>query len=417
MKRVVLTASSLVIFLAIIAGAYYLGTQRVADTSSHPQAASAEREVLYWYDPMQPAQHFDKPGKSPFMDMALQPKYADEAGPAGVRVDSATRQNLGVRTQRVELGRLARGLHVQGAVTWDRRLAYAVSARADAVVDKLYVRAPFEPVAAGQPLAELLAPQWSSAIAEYQALADARSSAGAGLRDAAHQRLRVLGLSEADIRALGSRGSSGQRIMLRAPANGVVAELDVREGQRVAAGAALMGLNGLDTVWIEAAIPQSDSAGIERDTPAKVLVAALPGETFDGRVEALLPEVDTTTRTQRARVVVDNREHRLVPGMFAELQIDGTAGDAHPLLPEEALIATGDDTRVIVADDDGQFRPVRVRTGRAAGGRIEILDGLEGGERVVTSGQFLLDSEASMSGALQRLQNDASDDSHAEHKP
>lgn len=420
MRRIAWIAAALVAFFVTIMLAYRLGTQHATthDVGTQPAVAPTERKVLYWFDPMVPDKHFDRPGKSPFMDMMLLPKYADEIAQGGVRVDPATTQNLGLRTAEVVVGTLARELRVPGMLAWDRRSAYAVSARADAVIDKLYVRAPFETVKAGQPLAELLAPQWSAAIAEYRALGDAHSSEPQTLRDAARQRLRVLGLSEADIHVSGSRGTAGARIVLRAPADGVVAALDVREGQRVEAGTALMSLNGLDTIWVEAAIPQADIAGIGPGTPVRIGVSALPGQSFIGHVEVLLSEVDNATRTQRARVVIDNPGHRLAPGMFAELRIETAPGVVHPLIPEEALIASGVGARVIVATGEGRYRPVRVRVGRASGGRVEILDGLQGGERVVTSGQFLLDSEASLSGALQRLDISADDDgAKPERKP
>lgn len=370
--------------------------------------ASAKASPLYWYDPMQPDKHFDKPGKSPFMDMQLLAKYP-EAGQANsdggeVRVTAATLQNLGVRTATVEMGVLSAGAHVPGSIAWDQRATYAVSARANGVIERLYVRAPFEQVRKGQALAELIAPEWNAAAQEYLALGRAGSADARSLQGAARNRLRVLGMDEGQIRNL--RGGSA-RVVLRAPHDGVVSQLDVREGQRVQAGMPLMTIVGLATVWVEAAIPQAQAAGIVPGTQVTASVSAFPGETFEGQVEALLPSVDAGNRTQMARIVLANPGQRLAPGMFADLQFAGTAGASYPLLPDEALIATGTDARVIVALGEGRFQPVRVTTGRSAGGRTEILSGLSGGERVVVSGQFLLDSEASLSGALDRLSPDA----------
>lgn len=178
----------------------------------------------------------------------------------------------------------------------------------------------------------------------------------------------------------------------------------VREGQTVMAGTPLFRVNGTATLWLEAAIPQAGAAGIKSGTPVEATIDAVPGQTFTGEVEALLPQIDAASRTQRARIVLRNPEGRLAPGMFAQLRL--RPGTDHPVLlvPNEALIATGTDSRVIVVGSDGTFQPVRVRTGRSGGGRTEILAGLKGDERVVTSGQFLIDSEASLSGALERLQ-------------
>lgn len=361
-----------------------------------------KREPLYWYDPMVPDKHFDKPGKSPFMDMQLVAKYPEGGrGDAGVvKVDAATLQSLGVRTAKVEVGALSAGAHVPGSVAWDMRSAYEINARVDGVIEKLFVRAPYEPVRKGQALAELVAPEWSAAAQEYLALGRADSADARALQGAARNRLRVLGMDDSQI---GSLRGGNPRVVLRAPADGVVSMLAVRQGQRVQAGMPLMTVNGLDTVWIEAAIPQAQATGIAPGTKVQASVSAFPGETFAGEVESLLPDLDAGTRTQMARIVLDNPGHRLAPGMFADLQFAGADGVSHPLVPDEGLIATGSDARVIVAAGEGRFRPVRVVTGRSSGGKTEILKGLTGGERVVVSGQFLIDSEASLSGALERL--------------
>ena len=263
------------------------------------------------------------------------------------------------------------------------------------------MRAPYTKVAAGAPLAELLAPQWNSALAEYGALQQAQSAEARDLRAAARERLQVLGLTPADIQS--SRHGSGAAITLHAPRAGVVKTLDVREGQRITAGQTLMTLNGLSTVWVEAALPQTMASTVRSGTPVIVTVDALAGRTFRGSVEILLPDIDAVTRTQRARIVLDNPDDALSPGMFVSVQLNPARGEAVPVVPDDALIATGSQTRVIVAEDGGHFHAVAVRTGHSAGGYTEISDGLTGGKKVVISGQFLIDSEASLSGALERL--------------
>lgn len=401
----------LVIFAAVVAAAAllvagYLGGRRQATTvpaSAHSStnAPDTAGKVLYWYDPMVPEQHFDKPGLSP-MGMEMVPRYAD-ANATGevVRIDPATVQNLGVRTAPVERRVLSSALRVPGTVVWNPREAITVSARVDAVISKLRVRAPYTQVTAGEPLAELLAPQWSSALAEYDALQGAHSADAKALRGAARERLQVLGLTSADIRA--ARRGAGAAVTLHAPQAGVVTTLEVREGQRVSAGQTLMTLNSLATVWVEAALPQALGGAVHGGTPVTVTVDALPGQEFHGSVETLLPDIDNATRTRRARIVLANPGGRLSPGMFVTVQLQPADGEAVPVVPDDALIATGQQTRVIVAETDGHFRPLAVRTGRSADGYTEILDGMRGGEKVVVSGQFLIDSEASLSGALQRL--------------
>jgi Cu(I)/Ag(I) efflux system membrane fusion protein len=369
-------------------------------TSSSSAMAGAihgdDREVLYWYDPMVPDQHFDKPGKSPFMDMDLVPKYADDAVEGGVRIDPVVRQNLGVRSATVEVGRLDGELQVPGTLTWDLRSESLVSVPVEAIVSRLHVRAPYERVDAGTPLAVLLAPAWASAIAETRAVAGADSAYGRELRDAARQRLRTLGLS-------GTTATGTGAVILRAPRAGVVREILVREGEAVMPGTALFRINGTGTLWLEAALPQSAAAGVAPGTPVTATVTGLSDHRFEGWVETVLPEVDEATRTRRVRIVLRNQGQVLAPGMFAEVTLKPDGGEPVPLVPSEAVIATGTDTRVITIGKDGRFRPVSVTTGRSVGGRTEILSGLAGGERVVTSGQFLIDSEANLSGALDRL--------------
>ena len=405
MKRPsVIFAAALIALALLLVG--YIGGRRhggttLATADAPSSATDAAGKVLYWYDPMVPDQHFPKPGKSP-MGMEMVPKYADGGGAAGgVRIDPGTLQNLGIRTVAVERRVLSTAVRVPGTITWNLREAVTVSARVDAVISKLLVRAPYTKVTAGEPLAELLAPQWNSALAEYGALQQAQSADARALRSAARERLHVLGLTSADIR--GARRGRGAAITLHAPQAGVVTTLDVREGQRVSAGQTLMTLNGLDTVWVEAALPQAEAGSVRSGTPVTVSVDALAGQEFHGSVETLLPDIDSTTRTQRARIVLANPDGRLSPGMFVAVQLRPASGAAVPVVPDDALIATGQQTRLIVADAHGRFHPVVVRIGRSSGGFTEILHGLHGDEKVVVSGQFLIDSEASLSGALDRL--------------
>lgn len=402
-QRVAAGVAALILLAVAGAVGYFIAHRSAPAASSSASAQPAGKKVLYWYDPMTPQQHFDHPGISP-MGMQMVPKYAIGNGNPDqniVRINPAEVQNLGMRTAVVKVKPLADIVQVPGTVAWDQNLAVTVSARTNATIEKLYVRAPLTTVTAGQPLAEILAPEWSAAAAQYFALRGAKSATGRSLRAAARARLHTLGMSDAVIRSL--RADNGT-ITLRAPVDGVVARLNVTQGQQVRQGASIMRINGLDQVWVNAAIPQSQSAGVHAGTPIVATTSAVPGETFHGRVEKLLPRVDTRTRTQRARIVLDNPDHKLAPGMFATVRITGRSSAPHPLVPSEAVIATGVHSRVIEALGDGEFKPIRVKTGRSADGMTVILTGLHGGERIVTSGQFLIDSEASLSGALTRMQ-------------
>lgn len=408
MKRALITSAAISIAVLLLVIGYLGGRHTLS--SSMPSVATAPatqgKKVLYWYDTMVPQQHFDRPGLSP-MGMQMVPKYADEGSdPNIVRIDPTTVQNLGLRTASVERRVLASVSQVPGTVTWDLRQATTVSARVDGVISELYVRAPYTAVTAGEPLATMLAPEWDIALAEYSALQQAQSSDAKALRAAARQRLDVMGLTSADIRSA-HRGSSGG-ITLHALASGVVTALDVQEGQRVNAGQTLMTVNGLSTVWVEAALPQAIAGTVRHGTPVTVMVDALPGREFHGTLETLLPDIDVMTRTQRARIVLDNADGALSPGMFASIRIAPANEEAVPVIPSDALITSSSEARVIVVEGSGHFRPVSVRTGRSSEGYTEILSGLQGNEKVVVSGQFLIDSEASLSGALDRLDTHSS---------
>ena len=392
------------------AGALWLLQHLLADPPAETGKGSVEappgaREVLYWYDPMVPQQHFDKPGKSPFMDMQLVPKYAGANDDAGtITIEPRQIQNLGVRSARATRGQIGRTVRATGAIAFDERAVTVVSAPVAAIVERLHVRAPLDPVSAGAPLVTLLAPDWTAAQEEYLGLRRARSPGLDGLKAAARQRLLLLGMSDGQIRAIERSGRPDTRIVVFAPRDGVLGELSIREGASVMPGTQLVRINGVETVWINAAVPERDAGTIGAGASVTATVPGWPGRDFEGRIEALLPAVDPTTRTLTARVVLENPERLLTPGMFAQLELRSAADERERVLvPSEAVIATGTREVVIIAEGKGRFRAQQVRVGAEGGGQTEVLEGLTEGEAVVLSGQFLIDSEASLSGALARL--------------
>jgi Cu(I)/Ag(I) efflux system membrane fusion protein len=352
-------------------------------------AAPGERKILYWYDPMIPAEHHDGPGLSS-MGMTTIPKYADmEAGAApadtGVRIDSAAVQSLGVRLVAVERGSLASDLTVTGVIDFNQRDVAVVQARAAGFVQRVYARAPGDVIGAGAPLADVLLPEWGGAQAELRAVG---RTGDAALIAASRERLRLLGAGGA---------SGGGMTTIRSPIGGVIQTLDVRAGMTLSAGQTLAQVSGLGTVWLNAAVPEAQAALVRVGRPVRAELTALPGETVTGRVVAILPTAQTESRTLTVRIELPNRGSRLRPGMFATVHLGGEGGSGL-LVPSEAVIRTGKRDLVMVAGPGGRYRPVEVRLGREGGGRTEILAGLAEGQKVVASGQFLLDSEASLSG-------------------
>lgn len=399
-------------------GAYWLGMSRgmqmTAPGSPAPsaggprEAAGADlatgKKVLYWYDPMFPQHRFDKPGKSPFMDMQLVPKYADEADNGTVSISPRVVQNLGVRTAEARIGNLERRFDTVGAIAYNERGVVQLQARTAGFVEKLYARAPLDPVAKGAPLVEMLFPEWTGAQEEYLLLRHQNRPELAPLVEAARQRLALLGMSEEEIAAIGREGRVRQRFTRHAPISGVIAELGVREGMAVMPGHTLFRIVDLSTVWVNAEIPETQAAAVVPGSRVEVRAASYPETKFRGRVSALLPEVNPVTRTVRARIELANPGGKLKPGMFATLSFASTPGKKMLLVPTEAVIHTGARSIVIEALGEGRFAPRQVEVGLEHGGQSEIRKGIAPGATVVVSGQFLIDSEASLTATVGRLQ-------------
>ena len=363
--------------------------------------------IQNYHDPMVPGKNFDAPAKSPFMDMMLVPRYAGggqgAADEGTVSVSPRVQQNLGLRTAEVVAGSLAMEVVAVGNVAWNERLQEVVSARAMGFVEKLHVRATFDRVAAGAPLLDLYVPDWVAAQEDYLAAARMTGPGVDALRDAARARMRQVGMGEALIEQVAQQQRVQGRVTLTAPEGGVVTEMMAREGATVMPGMPLMRLQGTATVWAEGQVPESQAAQLKLGAAVVATSPAAPGQRFTGRVQALLPEVDAATRTLKARLELANPSARLVPGMFVQLRFAEPPRAKSLLVPMDAVIHTGRRSVVMLAEPEGRFRPVEVKTGLEAQGQTEILAGLEPGQRVVLAGQFLIDSEATLRGVEARL--------------
>ena len=385
-------------------GGYWIGQRGQGEAPTG--ATSNARKILYYYDPMFPNQKFDKPGKSPFMDMQLEPKYADEGGGAtapGISVDPAARQSLGIRVVAAEMGSLAATFDVNGTVDFNQRDVAIVQARSGGFVERVYRLAPGDVIRAGAPIADLQLPEWGSAQTEYLSV---KRLGRPDLTAAARQRLRLMGMPEAVIAQVDRSGRTSGTVTVRAPIGGVVQTLGARAGVTLAEGQTLAEISGLGTVWLNAALPEAQSGAVQVGQRATAKLTAFPGEAFGGRVVAILPTAAADSRTLTVRVELANRGGRLRPGMFASVALGGDASPAL-LVPSEAVIRTGTRSIVMLETGDGRYHPAEVQTGREGGGKTEILRGLVAGEKVVASGQFLLDSEASLTGIAVRPLEDA----------
>jgi len=363
------------------------------------------RKVLYWHDPMVPGQKFDKPGKSPFMDMQLVPVYAEDSASGGVAVSPAMTSSLGIRTAPVRKTALKPSVDAVGTVAENERASAVVQARTAGYIEKLYARANFDFIAAGAPVALIYAPEWAGAQAEYLALRRAKTDPA--LVQAARQRLRLLSIPDSVVETAERNDAPEVRYTLASPRSGIVYDLAVRDGAMVTPGMTLMRIVSLGDVWVYAELPETMAAGVAIGAPAEVRLPAYPEQVLRGRVSALLPQVDPASRTLRARIELPNRNGQLKPGMQVNVALMAPREQDALVVPQEAVIATGKRNVVIVREADGRFRPVEVVLGRNLGGDVEVRQGLREGEAVVASGQFLLDSEASLKSMLPRLDTSA----------
>ena len=388
-------ASILVVALAAGGAGYWAGHRQAPESQATAPAGAGK--VLYWYDPMFPNQKFDKPGKSPFMDMQLVPRYADGEGSGtapAVTVDPSTRQSLGLRVVEAKMGSLASTLDVTGTVDFNQRDVAIIQARSGGFVQRVYARAPGDVVRAGAPIADLLLPEWGGAQTEFLSV---RRLGKSDLTAAARQRLRLMGMSDGLISSVERSGRPNGVVTITTPISGVIQTLDARAGVTLGMGQTLAQVSGLGTVWLNAAVPEARAGDVRIGQNASATLASFPGESFSGRVIAVLPTAQADSRTLTVRIELPNPGGRLRPGMFASVAL---GSDAKPalLVPSEAVIRTGKRALVMLAAGDGRYHPAEVRIGRDAGGQTEVLAGLSPGEKVVASGQFLIDSEASLSG-------------------
>ncbi|MDZ4328610.1 MAG: efflux RND transporter periplasmic adaptor subunit [Pseudomonas sp.] len=388
-----------------VVGGYWFAQQRM---NAMPDGAAEqspktqdERKVLYWYDPMVPQQKFDKPGKSPFMDMELVPRYADSAADgadgAAISIDPSLTQNLGLRLATVTRGVLASSLDVVGVLAFNERDVAVIQARTAGFVERVYARAPGDVLKANAPLADLLVPEWAAAQEEFLAL---KRNGDADLLAAARQRLRLTGMPASLITQVERSSKSQPTLTLISPIGGVLQQLDVRVGMTVAAGETLARVNGLSSVWLAVAVPESEAGSIVVGQTVEARLPAFPGTVLNGTVSAILPETNPDSRTIRVRVELPNPDGRLRPGLTAQVRLNRSTEQSVLWVPSEALIRTGRRTLVMLAEDGGRYRPVEVQLGQENDGKTAILKGLEEGQQVVSSGQFLLDSEASLKGII-----------------
>ena len=338
--RTTITGVLLACFMGVLAGIWWARGFGHGSASSAADGPGSQRRALYWYDPMVPAQHFDKPGKSPFMDMQLVPRYADDGGgeQPGIRIDPRLAQNLGVRLARVERHEVSRSIEAPGTVVFNSRDTAIVQARAAGFVSRVYPHAPGDIVSRDAPLVDLLIPEWVAAQTEFLALL---SNGDTSLIAAARQRLVLLGMPPTFIAQVESSRQMRSEVTLSAPIAGTIDTLDVRAGMTVSPGATLATIKSIDPIWIEAALPETAATLRNVGNSASVQSAAFSDSPLTGRIVAVLPQANADTHTLRVRIELANHNGYWRPGMFAHVRLTGGAHRDALLVPSEAVIHTG----------------------------------------------------------------------------
>lgn len=377
----------------------------VVVTADSVVAPKTDRKILYWHDPMTPSQHFDKPGKSPFMDMPLQPVYADDGGASGIKIDPSLQQNLGIRYATAKRQETKEGFDAVGTTQFDESQADVIQSRVVGYIDRLYANAPMQRVAKGAPIASLFVPDWLAPQEEYLALK--HSHADQGLLSASRSRMRAMSIPEDIIKALDRTNKAQSHVILRAPETGVLTELNVRDGAMVTPGQTLAKVAGLSKLWLVVEVPESMALQVRPGMGVNAVFAGDSSQHFTGHIREILPGISPTSRTLQARLEIDNPAFRMTPGMLMRVHISAKKAVSRLLVPSEAVITTGKRSVVIVKSSDGRLQPVQVTIGDDVGNGTEILGGLAEGQQVVASGQFLIDSEASLKSVFPTLEGNA----------
>ncbi|MDQ6892746.1 MAG: efflux RND transporter periplasmic adaptor subunit [Acidobacteriota bacterium] len=392
---------------------------KYAEEAAAPAAAPAERKILYWYDPMHPQYRSDRPAKSPDCGMDMVPKYAEPepVSPAGgvvpaglsvVRIPLERRQQIGVTTAKVARRPIGAAFETNGAVAGDEGRVYSVNAKFSGYIEKLLVDRTGQPVRRGQPLLTVYSPELVATQQELLlAVENARrlrgaSSPGASsdagsLLAATRQRLRFWDISEAQIRQIETRGEISKILTLYSPASGIVLKKDAVAGMAITPGMPLYSIADLSTVWVLADVYQSELASTSTGNKAEISASFLTGENFAGRVDFVYPTLSEETRTVKVRIVVPNPRGLLKPGMFVRVSLQGKRRDSLTV-PRSAVLPTGERQVAFVEQSPGVYAPREVKTGATAGDFVEVLSGLADGEVVVTSANFLIDSESRIGG-------------------
>ncbi len=383
--------------------------KRAGAGAANASAASGERKIKYYKSTMNPGEMKPEPGKDS-MGMDMVPVYEDEAATAessAIAVDPVTTQNMGIRTAIVTRGPLRRAIRTVGTIDYNETALADVTTKFKGWIEKLYVNATGQLVMKGDPLFEIYSPELYSAQVEYLLATDPSNKASVGsdsLKTSALTKLKFFDISDEQIAELEKTRQATKTVRIVAPQDGFVVEKMVVQGQMVDSGMKIYRLADLGLVWVQAQIYEQDLVYLKLGQEATVTLSYLNDREFRGRVTYIYPNVDEKTRTAKVRMEFHNPGYFLKPGMFATVKVVSELEPSTLLVPDMAILRSGEKTTVFVALDGGKFDPRTVTLGpQAEDDLYQVLSGLNEGERIVTSGQFMLDSESQLREAIQKM--------------
>lgn len=374
------------------------------EAASNVTQDNSGRKVLYWHDPMVPGKKFDKPGKSPFMDMELVPKYADESGmeeSGGKPVISISPDNvqkMGVRTEKVMKMTLDGGFRATGIIMENERNRWDMFSQVEGRVDDLKHSAVGDRVKKGDLFYTLYSPELLALQNDYLA---AMKAGYKDLAATARKRMKLLGVDDKALSAIAKNGKAYESVPFYIPADGILNRLEIRKGHYLEVNAEIGHVQDLSSIWVEAAIPEKDLSQIKEGDAAQVSITG-SDHAMEATVDYIYPTITPETRTGKARLVVENPDTLLKPGGYATVTFSGIASE-RVSVPSSAVLRDTSGSHVILALGNGKFQARRVQTGFTAEGRTEITEGLAEGEEVIVNGQFLIDSESNLRESLNKI--------------
>lgn len=442
MKSTIMNIKNLFLILGLLAvftfGGYWLGSKSTSSETSISQNEAnmqqmemdaepgskttpknqEDREILYWQSPMNPSEIYDKPGKSN-MGMELVPVYADEANSSDglIKINPVVEQNMNVRTASVMQKDLSATVNAVGKVEYDEQKLHNVNLKISGWVEQLFVDYTGKMVEKGQPLFSIYSPELVTTQREYLLALNTQEKVGSStfetirdggnsLLEATRKRLEYWDIPESEIKTLEETGEVIKAITLKVPATGVVLHKNVIEGEFIKAGTSAYKIVDLSTVWVQASVYDYEVPWIREGQQAQMELSYQPGKIYKGTVAYIYPNLDQKSRTIQVRLEFPNPDLELKPGMFANVRIKTRPKQNVTVIPNEAIIRTGERNIVFVAKGEGMFEPREVILGMEGGNRnneIQILSGVNPGEKVVTSAQFLFDSESRLQEAIQKM--------------